>query len=162
MRTVLLNKVLTVRGGGRYEAGKYIDVRGRQYYVSGFFFHCDPACCHVWMDGRFKGEKFRTPLLLAAKKKIAEPLIISRDSAEFFREQAGRGKKPRFVMTSDGYIYLPDVLMFDEPWEIMRWAADETITWHHELHRRKPKRRFFADWVPEENGFKVGTGEGES
>lgn len=161
MRTNLLNTFFTIRRGGeRYEVGKYMvsdgSRKGEQYYVSGFFFHCTPESCWVWMDGRFKGDKFKTPLSLAKKERLAERPVLSRADAERFRAMAGFGKKPAYVMTSDGYIYLPRVLMFDTPWEIMGWAADSSIKWHHELHKRKPKREFFPDWIAEENGFDVG------
>ena len=160
MRTVLRNKFLTTKDGKRYEVGKYMvsdgSRKGESYYVTGFFFHSVPeGQVYVHLDGRFKGDRQKTPLTLASRKRIRERLILSRADADRFREQAGRGKKPRFVGTSGGYIYLPDVLMFDEPLEIMGWAADNTIKWCHELHKRKPAKRFFRDWIAEENGYGV-------
>lgn len=165
----ILNTRLTGKDGTVYEIGKYItvpvhSVRNRkgewlstdQYYIRGFQLG-GAGLDYAWIaiQGRFKGDTTETGLCGPKPENLNEKIKILKIHAEWMRDCAGRGRKNRYVQGSDGYIWLPDFMIFDEPYQILRWACDDKYTHYKELHDGPPDPPCFPDWKAEENGFEV-------
>ena len=163
------NTFFTTKSGERYEIGKYIKIgmysiktrKGEwrsedQYYIRGF--HLGGAgkeWAWIGMDGRMKGSNSEMQLAGNKLSNIVEKIKISKWDADDLRRMAGMGKKPRYVMGSDGYIWLPDFMIMDHPHKILMWALDPSYTHFKELHDAPPPDPFFPDWIPEEHGYEI-------
>jgi hypothetical protein len=169
MVLTVFNKTLTTVTGEVYEVGKYITVslhmiKNRngewgstdQYYIKGFSI-LGPGLdrASIGIQGRFKGDSTETGLCGPSVKNLADPVMIHRLDADMLRHKAGKGKKNRYVGGSDGYIWLPDFMIFDDPYKILHWAADPQYTHFKEPHDAPPDPTCFPDWIAEEHGFQV-------
>jgi hypothetical protein len=134
----ILNKKLTGKDGKVYE----MIGPGRDY-------------AQLSLHGRMKGDRSTSGVCGPMLTNIQEKIMISRGCADGMRRMAGYGKKPRSVWGSDGYIWLPDFMIFDEPYKILRWAADPQYTHFKELHEAPPDPPCFPDWKADEHGFEV-------
>ena len=169
MSITVYNKKLTTKAGEVYEVGKYItigsyrikDRKGEwrsenQYYIRLFTVSMiGYDCAGINIQGRLKGSTSDMGLVGPQLKNLVDKIIIHRVDAEELRRWSGKGKKNRYVMGSDGYIWLPDFMLFDHPATVLQWVADPSYTAYKELHDAPPDPPCFPDWIPEEHGFEV-------
>lgn len=166
----ILNKRLTHKNGEVYEIGKYITLSSTyatlnrkgvwgstdQYYISGWrVIGAGRDYAQLSLHGRMKGDKSTTGVVGPKLENIQEKIIISRRCADGMRRMAGYGRKPRHVGSTEGYIWLPDFMIFDDPYKILRWACDPAYTHFKEIHDGPPDPPCFPDWLAEEHGFEV-------